>query len=627
MKIAILYATQTGKSIHISRIIQRAIMFGYDSETLYNLKKQKGKHDAIVCDINSAVVQPHKSHVEILFYKQLEISWNIASNGSVEVCDGTELGSVHSNCKEHMHMCFDFVVFVVSTHGDGAHPYSLSHFWNNFVPIPNFAVFGLGDSSYDKFNYCSKRLFNRLCMSHGAGFRRGEGDEQDACGLYTGLREWLGDLCVYLDELECKKEIGETNMCVMEKFCSCVEKGQDDLVKTDFEGLCFQKTGEKMYQSAELVNKVLLTPRSYDRSVLELSFKIEKFCETISIVPENRNVEELEMFLGVKSEWLSVLDFNREPCMQFFLHLHNFLKHKYVGSCQSRLRCATWKHKTTSGSSNAIELPSNSNLKYVQMFGNSEHGFQIAGCSVPLNTLLTRLWDIGTDYSLYYNYVVKGRKSLYSILKELNTRVDLQFLLENLSLIHPRYYTAISTGNTCTIVVVLQKNGLCSKYLESMSLGQRLRIGFHERHVDIAEKMCFVCTGTGISVPLSILFGYAYNTTCCTVETQLYGGSTGELRYRTSFLETNPYIKLPVIVYGFRYKDKDFLYKDILERLAAEGKIVLHTAVSRESGEYVQDVLARLDIKKHSVVVSGNAVLNKHIRSVLKDKRFQSETW
>lgn len=589
-------------------------MFGYDAETLCSLKRQKGRHDAIVSDISSTVIRPHKNHIEIFFFNQLEISWNLAASGTIKVDDGTKLESIHSSRNEPVRMCFDFIVFVVSTHGDGAHPYSLSHFWNNFVSIPNFAVFGLGDSSYDKFNYCSKRLFNRLCLNRGVGFRRGEGDEQDACGLYTGLRDWLGDLCAYLDELENKTEIGETAVCE-------AEREQVGCHKADIESSSFQKAAEDAYQDAELVNRVLLTPKGYERPVLELSFRVERFCETISIVPENRNAEEFGMFLGVKSEWLNVLDFNREPCQQFFLHLH-----KYVDSHRNHTCCVSRRDSTTTASS-TTKRSSSSNLQHAGTLDSAEPCFHLSGCTVPLNALLTRLWDIGTDYSLYYNYVVKHRRSLYSILKELNIRVDLQFLLENLSLIHSRYYTAISTEDTCTIVVVLQKNGLCSKYLETMAIGQRLKIGLHRRHVDIAEKMCFVCTGTGISVPLSILFGYARRSVRCTLEAQLSGESTCNLRHRASLLELNPCIKQPVIVYGFRYKERDFLYRDVLERLAAEGKIVLHTAVSRENREYVQDVLARLDINQHSVVVSGNAVLNKHIRGVLKDKRFQSETW
>ena len=47
----------------------------------------------------------------------------------------------------------------------------------------NFAVFGLGDSSYDKFCWAAKKLSRRL-LSLGAQelVERGEGDEQHSLG-------------------------------------------------------------------------------------------------------------------------------------------------------------------------------------------------------------------------------------------------------------------------------------------------------------------------------------------------------------------------------------------------------------------------------------------------------------
>ncbi|KAL0266102.1 UNVERIFIED_CONTAM: hypothetical protein PYX00_011818 [Menopon gallinae] len=636
MRVAVLYATQTGKAIHVSRIIQRAIVFGYHPQTLYNLDRQTRKHDVVVCDINSVRVQTRESHVEIAFYNLLEIKWNLASDSIAKLHDRADLGEGISSRRESVRLCFDFVVFVVSTHGDGTHPYSLSHFWKNFVPIPNFAVFGLGDSSYDRFNYCSKRLFNRLRMGGGVGFRRGEGDEQDAEGLYTGLRAWLGDLCAYIDEMECKAHASarETNDCGPQKQSDGSEHVQAATFDTGSDGLSCQEETEKMYQSVELVSKVLLTPEGYDRPVLELSFKIERPCETISVTPENGNVEEFEGFLGVRSDWLRVLDFNRGPCQQVFLHLHRFMKQKYVDSngkeCPHR---TAKKDGTTTRSSSSAGPHTGNDAQRGEGAGSALRGktilagtgagpsLPLASCKVPLSVLLARLWDIGTDYSLYYNYVVKRWRSFYRILMELDIRVDVQFLLENLSLIHPRYYTAISTGRgTCTIVVVLQKNGLCSQYFESMAPGQRLRVGFYRRHVVIAERTCFVCTGTGISVPLSVLFE---NTNDGADRAALPSTmNTSEERNRALFLAINPRLKLPIVIYGFRYKDKDFLYRNVLETLAAEGRIVLHTAVSRENREYVQDILARLDVRHYEVVVSGNAVLNKHsVQARLLGKR------
>lgn len=65
----------------------------------------------------------------------------------------------------------NIVLFLVSTTGDGDPPMSMLKFWK-FLLIKDlakdslkrlkFSVFGLGDSSYAKFNYAARKLRTRL---------------------------------------------------------------------------------------------------------------------------------------------------------------------------------------------------------------------------------------------------------------------------------------------------------------------------------------------------------------------------------------------------------------------------------------------------------------------------------
>ena len=63
------------------------------------------------------------------------------------------------------------VVFVCSTTGQGDEPDNMKAFWkfllrkslpSNSLSSMHFAVLGLGDSSYSKFNFVAKRLNKRL---------------------------------------------------------------------------------------------------------------------------------------------------------------------------------------------------------------------------------------------------------------------------------------------------------------------------------------------------------------------------------------------------------------------------------------------------------------------------------
>ena len=85
------------------------------------------------------------------------------------------------------------VIFVVSTTGSGQEPRTMATLWNmllrsdlpnDFLDDMHFAVFGLGDSAYEKFCWPAKKLSRRL-VGLGATqiCHRGEGDDQHHFGL------------------------------------------------------------------------------------------------------------------------------------------------------------------------------------------------------------------------------------------------------------------------------------------------------------------------------------------------------------------------------------------------------------------------------------------------------------
>ncbi|KAL0650201.1 hypothetical protein Bca4012_092892 [Brassica carinata] len=82
----------------------------------------------------------------------------------------------------------DAILFVVSTTGQGDSPDSFKEFWrfllqrnlgNSWLQRVRFAVFGLGDSGYQKYNFVTKKLDKRL-LDLGATtiIEKGLGDDQ-----------------------------------------------------------------------------------------------------------------------------------------------------------------------------------------------------------------------------------------------------------------------------------------------------------------------------------------------------------------------------------------------------------------------------------------------------------------
>mmetsp|Transcript_41712 Transcript_41712/g.58196 ORF Transcript_41712/g.58196 Transcript_41712/m.58196 type:complete len:611 (+) Transcript_41712:21-1853(+) len=96
------------------------------------------------------------------------------------------------------------VVFIVSTCGQGEMPDNMKKFWKFLLRknLPNTslchcstAVFGLGDSSYSKFNFAAKKLFRRLeTLGASMLLERGDGDDQHPLGLDGALDPWLNKL-------------------------------------------------------------------------------------------------------------------------------------------------------------------------------------------------------------------------------------------------------------------------------------------------------------------------------------------------------------------------------------------------------------------------------------------------
>ncbi|KAJ5523517.1 hypothetical protein N7513_013061 [Penicillium frequentans] len=98
---------------------------------------------------------------------------------------------------------YTITIFVVSTTGQGDLPANARTFWKSLLlkKLPptylngvNFASFGLGDSSYPKFNWAVRKLYKRL-LQLGANdiYPTGEADQQHPEGLEGTFLPWIAD--------------------------------------------------------------------------------------------------------------------------------------------------------------------------------------------------------------------------------------------------------------------------------------------------------------------------------------------------------------------------------------------------------------------------------------------------
>ncbi|KAI3462527.1 hypothetical protein Pfo_019190 [Paulownia fortunei] len=87
------------------------------------------------------------------------------------------------------------VIFVVSTTGQGDNPDSMKNLTKEWLKGVHYAVFGLGDSSYQKYNFVAKKLDKRLSdLGAMAIIERGLGDDQHPSGYEGALDPWMSAL-------------------------------------------------------------------------------------------------------------------------------------------------------------------------------------------------------------------------------------------------------------------------------------------------------------------------------------------------------------------------------------------------------------------------------------------------
>ncbi|XP_071722157.1 NADPH-dependent diflavin oxidoreductase 1 isoform X2 [Rutidosis leptorrhynchoides] len=106
----------------------------------------------------------------------------------------------------------DTVIFVVSTTGQGDAPDSMKIFWRyllqrnlgaSWLKGMHCAVFGLGDSGYQKYNFVAKKLDKRLSdLGATAIIERGLGDDQHPSGYEGSLDPWMSSLWKILYQIK-----------------------------------------------------------------------------------------------------------------------------------------------------------------------------------------------------------------------------------------------------------------------------------------------------------------------------------------------------------------------------------------------------------------------------------------
>ena len=463
----------------------------------------------------------------------------------------------------------NYVIFVVSTHGYGTPPSSCETFFNFIMrrDLPsilndvNFTIFGLGDSSYEKFNYCAKILCARLKMLGANLFHPiGLGDDNHDFCFEGSLEPWSNELISNLNNNHFAFHSKIDNLPYDNPYSVQIEQDMTEQVDNLF--------------NKKLKNKIINTQQLTEPSAVKQVVKVDiesKECinyssgDIVLINPININKEDIKYLLSY-----------------FNLHEENFV--------------SVYKEKKILLKVKAYDLF----RKYIDINSIVKRRFcRIAKeyCDIPHQKEKLTLYSTVEGRGEFYFYADKERRTYIEMLKDFNgIKLPLNIFINEVGFITPREFSISSyqKDKTNHFEITLgiidyfteykrRKIGLFSQMvlniLKDNSSEREIMIEIRKgkmKQVSIEKDELIIATGTGITPIRSYLI-------------------------ERNMTKTKGKI---ILIYGCRDKDKDYLYKEEFEQRTqfySNLNIELYNAFSREGNNkyYVQNVI----IDKSNVII------------------------
>ncbi|KAJ3415526.1 NADPH-dependent diflavin oxidoreductase 1 [Chytridiales sp. JEL 0842] len=479
------------------------------------------------------------------------------------------------------------VVFVCSTTGQGEEPTNMKQFWKfllrKALPLDSltemkYAVFGLGDSSYLRFNFPAKKLFKRLAQLGGSPLvPRGDGDDQHYLGVDGALDPWLDMLWQKLDELNpLPKGLEVLSKNVLYPISNFEFIFLDDPPPTPPESLdCNLKYATVLENSRITSAEHFQDVRHvrFDISDLNISYEAG---DVMVVYPQNpaKDVQEVLEYFG----WTDIAD-----------------KPFRLQSNRPDVKLPSYWP--------AVLTLRRLFEEFLDIFGRPRrYFFELLSffATDPLHADKLAEFASSEGQDELYAYCHKPRRTTFEVLSDFNSvKVPLKYLLDLIPIIRPRSYSISSSPNVhaneihITVAIVeyrtkLKKprKGICSSYISTLSPGDRvafsLQRGTLKLPADEETPIIFLGPGTGVAPIRSLIYD------------RLHSGG-----YQNTLFG------------GFRNKENDYLYGEEWDKMSSEGKLAVWTAFSRdqESKVYIQHKLEEQGELVWKIVNSGGYII------------------
>ncbi|CAG8570839.1 14662_t:CDS:10 [Cetraspora pellucida] len=454
------------------------------------------------------------------------------------------------------------VIFICSTTGQGDEPTNMRKFWkyllrknlpNNILNQMKFAVFGLGDSSYVRYNWPAKKLFKRLLqLGAQSMLPRGDGDDQHYLGIDGALDPWL-------------KKLWEV---IMENYplAPSLEVLSDDILLYPLQK--FEEKNEKINNGemyARLVKNERVTAYDHFQDVRHIELAIDDtepkyYPGDVAVIRPKNLSEDVNEFINM----MNLSDVADDT----FILVPNDEDHKIPSHWESPLTL----RKLFKDYLDIFSTPRRSFFEFLKFFTTNEDHIEKLKefCSAE-----------GQDDLYAYNQRV--RRTIAEVLQDFSSaKIPLEYILDMFPEIQPRQFSISSSSKVhpgqihLTVAIVkyktkLQKEreGVCTKWLSGLipdecSIPIAISRGTMKLPTSTSTPIILIGPGTGVSVMRAFL------------EERINDGATENYLF-----------------FGCRNKDKDYYYEDQWKQYIDAGQLKVFVAFSRDQDKkvYVQDIL------------------------------------
>lgn len=427
-----------------------------------------------------------------------------------------------------------------------------------------YAVFGLGDTSYAKYNFPAKKLFKRL-QNLGAKpiLPRGDGDDQHYLGYDGTLDPWLQNLWNVLLEkypIPTNLEIIPDDVLPEPSFRISFLEGSDLTIgqnseQSSMHGLEMTlKSNERITRSDHFqdIRHVIL-----ESTDLKLSYQPGD----VAVLRPHNLATDVRDFLDLM-QWAKIAD------TPFIL----------LPQSEDRPIPSHWPRTSTlrgllTHHLDVFSTPRRSFFEFLAYFAND-----------PMQKEKLREFSRPEGQDELYSYNQRPRRTIFEVLSDFHSvQIPLDYIIDVFPEIRPRQYSISSALRKhpnqihLTVAIVLYKTmlqkeriGVCSKWIESLHPGDTIRVGIAKGTMKLPASIhtpaIFIGPGTGVAPVRSMI------------------------QERTLDKANDN-----VLFFGCRYKECDYVYADEWQEYEQQGMLEHHTAFSRDTPQkvYVQDILRR----------------------------------